>query len=487
MVPFFVVGILLPNFTNAQAVAFFTPAYKEAHQSITQLKFSRAEAIIKIEKKRNPNNRVGDYLQAAMLCAELFINEDQKHYEKSQEKIDQYISGIEDLQESNPFRDLFLGELYVAQAILNGKFKNNIKAAWQFYKAYGYLTENHEDFPDFVPTYIPLGVLYAAIGSLPDDYRSMASLLGFQGDVNEGMSLLEEGFEKLQADPRLQFYTPYAGFIYSYVSYLLSTHDVVSPQSLGLNVSKSSILIYAQAQIDLARGDAPAALKWLDSRPKGEEYLNFNYLDYLQGKALLGLDPDRCVKYFERYLSENTSGVYVKSTYRYLSWYYLLDGKRRKAEEVGKNIFIKGEAVTGADRQALEEARRGFNPVLIKARVLFDAGRLVEAEEVLMDTPVESCCITNIEEAEYYYRMGRIKQQQKRGHLALEWYKRALAVQDVPDNYSTGNSALQMASILDEAGDKKSAKGYYKKALKYSGFPFYEGIHQKAKAALSSL
>ena len=486
MVPFFVI-IFLPLAGIGQATATFTPGFKEAHRSITQLKFSRAKALIKAEKQRDPNNRVADYLQAAMVCAELFINEDRGHYERSQEQIDQYISRIEDLNAKSPFRDLFLGELYVAQAILNGKYKNNVKAAWQFYKAYDFLTENYEEFPDFVPTHIPLGVLYAAVGSLPDDYRSLASLLGFEGSVPKGMNMIKEAYEKLRVDAELNFYTPYAGFIYSYISYLLSVDEMISPEQLGLDVAKSSVLIYAQAQIDLSKGDAKNALKWLDNRPEGQEYLKFNYLDYLQGKVLLGLEPDRCVKYFESYLENNSSQVYVKSTYRYLSWYYLLDGKKRKAEEVGEKIFHEGDASTGADRQALDEARRGFNPILIRARVLFDAGRYKEAEEVLTNAGDKSCCRNNYEKAEYYYRMGRIKQQQKRGHLALEWYQKALAITEVEDSYSLGNSALQMATILDAAGDKKSAKSYYKKALKYSGFPFYEGIHQKAKAALAEL
>lgn len=487
MVPFFVMCLsLFSTIVVGQATAAFTPAYKLAHQNITQLRFNNAKALIKREKSRDPNNRVAAYLQAAMVCAELFVNEDQAHYENSQGKIDSYISQIEDLPEASPFRNLFLGELYVAQATLNGKFKNNIKAAWQFYKAYDYLTDNYKRFPDFTPTAIPLGVLYAAIGSLPDDYRSMASLLGFEGSVPEGMKMLSSSYDRISQDPSLSFYSPYAGFIYSYVSFLLSS-NVITPEALGLDVSKSSVLIYAQAQIELDRGNAKKALEWLDNRPEGEAYINFNYLDYLQGKILLGIDPDRCVAYFERYLQNNASEVYVKSTYRYLSWYYLLDGKKRKSDEMVENIFLKGEDNTGADRQAIIEARHGFNSTLIKARVLFDVGKYEEAEEELSRHSVGHCCSSLIDEAEYYYRMGRIKQQQGRGHQALIWYEKAMAVKGLDANYSLGNSALQTAEILRRSGDIKGAKNYYKKALKYSGFPFYEGIHQKAKAALSEI
>jgi hypothetical protein len=36
-------------------------------------------------------------------------------------------------------------------------------------------------------------------------------------------------------------------------------------------------------------------------------------------------------------------------------------------------------------------------------------------------------------------------------------------------------------------GRKTDAQEFYKKALDYSGFPFDDGIHQKAKAGLNRL
>src|SRR5690606_20087615 len=104
---------------------------------------------------------------------------------------------------------------------------------------------NARRFPDFMPNNIPMGVLYAGIGSLPDDYRSMASLLGFDGSVQTGIAMVKKAFWRLSADPELSFYRPYAGFVYSYVTHQLGTTNDVSPEKLGLNVANSSFLIYA--------------------------------------------------------------------------------------------------------------------------------------------------------------------------------------------------------------------------------------------------
>lgn len=467
--------------------AYYTPEYKKAFGYITQLRFAEARQIVDEQRGKNPQNRVGSYLDAAMICAEIFANEDQQRFVRAQERIDALLLEIEEVEASNPFRNLFLGEIHLAQATLNGKFKNNIKAAWQFYKAYGLLTENAKRFPEFMPHNISLGVLYAGIGSLPEDYRSMAGLLGFEGSVQGGLAMVKKAFWRLSADEDLNFYRPYAGFVYSYVTHQLGTSSNVSPQSLSLDVTKSSFLIYAQAIIELENGNAEEALKWLDSRPRGERYFDFNYMDYLQGKILLGLNPERAIHYFEKYLQSISGDVYVKSTYRYLSWCYLLKGKEEKAEEMRENVFRKGSTTTGADRQALQEATDGFNYTLIKARVLFDVGKYDKADAFLKGHPVKSCCDTPAEEAEYYYRYGRIKQEQEQVTEAVLWFSRSLGVVNAGSTFAVGNSALQLGLLYEQQGDVRKAKEYFRKTLKYSGYPFYEGIHQKAKAGLSRL
>ena len=65
------------------------------------------------------------------------------------------------------------------------------------------------------------------------------------------------------------------------------------------------------------------------------------------------------------------------------------------------------------------------------------------------------------------------------------WFSRSLGVVNAGSTFAVGNSALQLGLLYEEQGDVRKAKEYFRKTLKYSGYPFYEGIHQKAKAGLS--
>ncbi len=493
MIPFFMVkkillylAVVFPVFVNAQHVTF-NANMKAAQQNIVKLQFDELKQRLAEERKMNPANITVDYLEGAATCIELFVNESETDFDEKLLHIEEFIEKIKDLPHEEPYRKLMLGELHLALAILNAKFQNNFRAAFQFYKAYNYLEDNYEDHPSFFPTYVPLGVFYAAIGSLPDDYRSLASLLGFHGDVEEGMEMVKKGYRQTISNEDMAFYKDYFGFIYSYVFSELKPGSNVSPQSLGLDVASSGFHIYLQSRIYLAQGEIDKAIELLKNRPKGKEYLPFFYLDYLTGKIAITRDLEFARKNFESYLKNTQSQNYLKSTYRYLSWYHLIKGNQSKLEENTDKIFKEGITFVGADRQALAEAKRGFNRVLVKARLKFDAGEFKQTLSWLNSNPLKECCPANHEKVEYYYRKGRAYQELKQWDNALAELKKALTFKEVETSYALGNSALQAAYIYEQTGQLENAEEYYKKTLKYKDYPFYEGIHQKAKAGLNRI
>ena len=486
LIPFLLI-VLYPTALSAQLHCRFTPELKSAMIKISEMRFQEAGKLVVRARKNNPDNCVPDYLEAAGMCISLFLNEDQAALKQSQQRLDAIIERLEDLPQSDPYRNLFLGEIYVAEAILNGKFRNNLAAAWQFYKAYQYLTENYETHPDFLPTYIPLGVLYSAIGSLPEDYRRIASLLGFEGDVREGMRLLNTAYFSLSKNSSLNFYTNYAGFVYSYVSFQLDPSSDVSPRSLNMDLTSSSFLLYLQSRINYEQGKVKEAAHWLDRCPRGDAYAEFYHLYYLHGKYLLGLEPDRARDLLLKYLDESPTDLYRKSVWRYLSWYYLMKNDKENAERARLKVMTEGSANTGADRQAEIEAMNPWNETLVTARVLFDAGKYQDALQALRASNIEQCCKNRADRAEYYYRQGRIMQEMGNPDEAVLSFKEALEIDDIPDSYALGNSALQTAIIAEEKGDAHEARTYFRKALRYDQYPFYEGIHQKAKAGIDRL
>ena len=67
----------------------------------------------------------------------------------------------------------------------------NFKAATTFRKSYLLLKENKKLFPDFDYNDIFLGVEEAVVGTVPDDYRWIATVFGMKGDVKRGVAKVD--------------------------------------------------------------------------------------------------------------------------------------------------------------------------------------------------------------------------------------------------------------------------------------------------------
>jgi hypothetical protein len=465
----------------------FSPSMQIGLADIAHLRYADLKEKITREKIMNKGNRVPDYLEAAALCIELFVNENEATYLKKEPILDGLKSRLEELPDSEPFKRVFLGEIYLAQASLQGKFQNNIQAAWLFYKAYSLLKENYELYPNFEPTYVPWGVLNAAIGSLPANYRNIAGFLGFEGNITLGLNLVRKGYYACLASKQYQFYQPYFGFVYCYINYQLGSADNVDLYKLGLSVEESAFFIYLQSKILLKKGETQKAYALLKRRPQGNAYLNFNYLNYATGKVALTLEDPKAVFYLKQFLKDAHNHNYFKSTYRFLAWHYLLSQKPDSLALYRSKILTAGATFVGADKQAVAEAQRGFNATLIKARLRFDGGYYPEVIKMLNDNAQQRCCSKPWELTEFFYRKGRAFQELGLQDKAIASYQQALNIKNTPPTSALGNSALQLALILEDRRQFEQSKKYYQKTLQINDFPFYEGIHQKAKTGLTRL
>ncbi len=480
-------SLLLLVSTLAQAQkAEFNKAMEDGILAIAEVRYNDLDNILSRERKTNPDNRVPDYLEAAAICIRAFFVEDEDWFNSQEGKLDLLFEKVEQLPDSEPYKRVFLAEMSLGRSGAFGKFKHNIKAAWGFYRAYNLLSDNLEEFPEFIPTLIPYGVLQTAVGSLPSDYKSVASLFGFKGNIEEGLSMIRNGYYYSLADPKLKFHQNYFGFVYAYVNYELETEEQVSLYTLGMNVDASAFFIYLEAQQRLSAGDAEAALNLMQKCPQGNAYLEIPFFNYYTGKVALMVNPEEAKKQFQLFLERSRDNEHRKSTYRYLAWYHLLKGEKAQAETYRQKILTEAETLTGSDKQALDEAKRGFNTYLIKARLKFDAGRYSKVVEYLKPEQLNQYCKKEWEKQEFHYRRARALQELGLRDQAIPEFLKALKYPQ-PVTFSLANSTLQVAILFEEKGNWTRSKQYYKAALALENYPFHEGVQQKAKAGLERL
>ena len=485
-IPLFV--ILCLGFANGNAQYIkLDENLQRALENVLELKLTKAKSIVDSISLAQKDNLACSYISAIIVSNKLLLHEDREEFDKEREKLEKYIEEISKASDSDPQKKKMISEIHLATAILHAKYQNNIRAGLEFYTAYNLLKSNFEKFPDHYPTYVPLGVLYAAIGSLPEGYQSIASLFGMKGSVKEGMNLLHKGYWRTISNKETRFYRDYYGFIYSYTAFKIQGRTDVSLSSLGINFKKSSNLIYLESLIDIQKGDAQKAFEYLPKRPKGDEYENYAFMDYHTGKVAIAFSTDSARFYLNKFLKESEDDYYLKSTYRYLSWCSMLDGDQKGLKDYRKLVRTKGSLKTGADRQAQKECEANFNEVLIKGRILFDGGRYSDAISYMKANEIKLKGFSTQDQLEFHYRLGRIYQEDEKKNLAVKEFTKALEIETEDASFAQGNSALQLGNTYELLGKKDLAKKYYEKTLSLQGFPFYEGLHQQAKAGLDRL
>ncbi len=464
----------------------FTSGIKDVPDLIVQTRFNEARKRLKLAEINQGDNHAVHYLQAANMCMDLFVNADEETFNTQLPLIEEYLSKIEKLPESEPWRNVFLGELKVALAILHAKFKNNLKGGWQFYQAYGLLEDNVKQFPDFAPTYMSFGVLQATLGSLPEDYRSIASFFGLKGDLTVGMNMLKKAYWQCTSDKDFGFLRNYYGFVYSFVNFQLFEQTDISPQQLDLPLKDVGFLVFLQASMEAKKGNMRKAVSALQNRPRFKSEKPFYYLSYLTGKYALSFDPELALRSFQSFLSRPENDPYKKSTYRFIAWYYVVKNNAEEVERYRLKILNEGTTVLGADRQAVLEARKGFNYTLVKGRLYFDGAAYQKALKSLGENP-EQCCASVDEKVEWYYRQGRCFEEMSKTTEAIAAFSKAVSYPGASSSYALSNSYLQLGILYGKSGKQKPARLALKQVLKHKGFPFYEGLHQRAKAALIEL
>lgn len=460
---------------------------KRAFANVMEFKLDKAREIVDSVALAQPENRACAYLKGIITANRLLIHEDRDEFDTKREELESYIDEISEVSDNDPQKRKMLGEIHLSIAVLHAKYQNNIRAGLEFHSAYNLLKENYEKFPEHYPSYVPLGVLYAAIGSLPEGYQSIASVFGMKGSVEEGMKLIHKGYWRTISDKETKFYREYYGFVYAFTALSIQGRTDVSLSSLAINFEKGNNLIYLQSLIDIEKGQAKKALAYLLKRPKGDEYESYPFLDYHTGKVALAFSTDTARIFLSMFLKENENLQYIKSTYRYLSWCYMLDGDYKNLEYYRNLARTKGSLATAADRQAQKECDAQFNEVLIRGRIYFDGGRYADAIAYMRSKEKLSDSFNSNDKLEFHYRLGRNYQEFQKDQLAIIEFGKALAIEVEESSYAQGNSALQLAKTYEKLKNKKMAKKYFEKTLTLQGFPFYEGLHQQAKAGLDRL
>ncbi|GAB3891125.1 hypothetical protein GCM10028803_02620 [Larkinella knui] len=487
---FLLIGFIFWSVTRLQAADFdFTPTLQRAYTDILKLKVQDGRRALASEAVGT--NGIVLYVDNLADMVTLLVSDDRKLYSQWSDREDQRLDQLRELDEHSPWQRFAQAEVRLHWAFVKLKFGQEVSACWDIIRAYKLLEENRKKFPGFLPTYKSLGLLHVMIGAVPENYTWATRMLGLRGNIRQGLQEIRTVTQKdavFQTEARLIDLLIRAYVLKFTAADAASIEKMVqeNPDNLLLHFFATSVLMKDARSED--------ALRFLNTRPTGSDYLAFPLLEYL--KADIGLEKanyQQAAGSYRAFLSQYKGVNFLKDTYYKLFLCYWLNEDDAKALPYLRQVTQVGSAVVESDKAAQKFAdlyfKKGVSPkqkILMKARLATDGGFYDTALATLRPY-TESSFLLAPEKAEFNYRKARIYQRQGEMDEAMPYFEKAISLSEADQLSYGATSALQLGYIYQQKRNLTRARLYFQKALSYKKHEYKNSIDNKARAALNEL
>lgn len=464
---------------------------KGIYAKIFELRLDEATAALVRMKAEEPDNLVVYHLENYVDFFTVFVSEDVAAYRRLKPNMDKRLAAIGAGNAASPYFLYTQAEIRLHWALLKFRFEEYYSAFLDINRAHKMLVQNQAKFPDFLGNKKDLGILHAAVGTIPDNYRWALSLVSsLEGTVGQGKAEVAQVLAACRRGAEFPFQQE-TQVLYAFLLLHLDGRPEAAWAALdnaGLKPQSTPLHAFVLANVAMRTGRNEDAIRWIAAAPRGGAFFPFPYLDYMHGVAKLRRLDTSGRRHLSAFITATRGRHYIKEAYQKLAWADLLDGNAAGYKRYMQSVVSKGTDAVGGDQNALREAESATAPhtLLLKARLLYDGGYYDRALALMTDG--EQRKLTEfLHQLEFVYRKGRILHGLERYAEALVIYDEAIAMGQNSTSFFACNAALQAGMVEEKRQRKDSARRYYQKCLSLKPTEYKTGLHQQAKAGLSRL
>jgi tetratricopeptide (TPR) repeat protein len=431
------------------------------------------------------NLEYANYLSSLIQASEVFLSDDIQYYKSKKHLEDETIAGIDNPNLTEAQINFLKSEVKIQWAVLKMKYGDELAAFWTMKQAYNIASKNIRDYPDFLPSYKSMGLLYVLFGLAPDKLHWLLSIFGLEGDVESGMKLLQ----KVQKDTNA--YALESGLLIALLnSYFLNKPEVGYSQITEIRNQHSYLLIdYINGLISMKNSNSQLVLPALEQAEKTySDPLALPQIYYLLGEIYLQKgDASLAIENFQKFIINQQGLSLLKDSYFKIGLCHLINGDETQADQSFELVLSEGWAKNEADAYAQSQVESGqFSATaLYRLRFATDGGFYNEAKRV--QSAINADQLSGQDLCEYYYRTGRLMQKTGDRDAAIISYEKTIEIQGLNRWYYAPNAALQLGYIHLLQNNPAKAKYFLELVFEYRHHPYEKSIRQKAKTALKKI
>ncbi|HEU5148341.1 MAG TPA: tetratricopeptide repeat protein [Chryseosolibacter sp.] len=469
--------LLLPASIHSQDLDFDASVLAAYHSA---LNIDPAAAFRKIPEETAVTET---YVTSFAEAVELLVTEDPTKFGQYEER---FLKRLDKNIKGSPRDYQFLqAEIRLQWAFVYLKFGHELDAALRLREAYQIVQTCKSKFPEYIPIRKTSGLLQVIVGSVPDKYSWVLSLLNMSGSVSAGLAELHgvaTSKSPLAREAKV-LHALVKGFILSRPAEALTEMEQILADHRG-----NRLALFLGASLALKNASNEVAIGMLKELSQDTTGVPLYYADYLRGEAFLHKgDYLNSISAYRWFIGHQPGQNYIKDAYYKIGLCYWLNGNENDALAVFDEAREKGKEVTEADKSAARSLsdEKPPNVKLSKIRYLTDGGYYKEAEQLLagirsldLDGPKD--------DAEYYYRKARLSHKLNRPDV-IELYLETIRMTGQENWYFAPNACLQLGYIYQSQNRVKEATEYFQRALSYRRHEYKNSIDSKARSALAQL
>jgi hypothetical protein len=465
----------------------WTPRTQKIYESITSLRIPEARTLISQDKKANASNLIYQLLESYADFYQLFLNENKAEYSRMYPAFEQRIQLLEAGPKQSPYHLYSLALAHLHKSLIAIRFNKNLEAALDFRKAFLLFKENKKAYPNFSPNDVYLGLMTTVIGTIPKGYQWMANLLGMSGKITEGNALVlkyihsKDAFAN-QCRNEALFVYPY--LVMNFEGNKKKTFDFL--ENTDYDFTNNHLHAYMATNLYLNNQQSQKALQIAYNINPANTYLDLPFWQLEIGYAYLNeLKLDAAKNALQQFINRFKGQFYVKDAFEKLSWIAYIQGDQAKANAYRSNVLSKGNDITDADKQALQNAKKGTwpHPILLRARLLSDGGYQQQALTILAGKTSKDFD-NDADKTEFAYRLGRIYDLAGQLDQAIPFYTSAIEKGANQPAYFAARAALQIGLIYEQKNNPTLAITFFNTCLEMKNHAFKNSLDQKAKTGI---
>ncbi|ALW86283.1 hypothetical protein AUC43_15040 [Hymenobacter sedentarius] len=476
-----------PTIAEAAGVDQLTTNSRRAYAEVLKLRLGAARDLLRPELATAPTAPAPLLVANCADFAELIITQDASRYDALVGAQEAHLAAL-DRAPASALRDYARAEITLHLGLSQLVFRHLVMGGFHLRRGFQQMQAVAKRYPSFAPARKTLGICQFAVGSLPEGYHWLLSLLGLTANVDTGLKNLAFSAAQpndFQTESQLYLTLIREGY------YKKPEEAVRLVERLHAQQPDNLLFSYLLISVYKRQHHGEAALAAYRARPVGPGYLSVAYLRHMAADLLLyqgnyaGSERENLA-----FLREYKGQHYRKDTAFKLYLAVWLSGQPAAvALRYREQINQPGPTDVEEDNYAQHyyHEAQALNPTLTRARLQIDGGynRLALATLRGFHATPATLLRDRIEEP---YRRARAYQGLSQLDSAKLAYERTLAVAgETAPFYFAPQAALQLGYMAQEAGNKALARTYFEKALHYPWHEYKNSTDAKANLALREL